>query len=557
MILTTRKTIIILFLTILGIAAFLGIRSYIISNIGTTINKKLQSLKVSGFNVRYDSLSIQWFRNVVEIEHLLLEKNPYDTACVYPEFIAVDKVRAEGFHLFPLIFRNILSFESLYLDGSRIVMRQNSLLTMDSTSQRENEFTLSVDRVFIGSADFTYTDSVHCKMITGFKSNLTIEGLKMDFHVDQPFGYQAERLIMDSAEIKLPLECYTLQVRQAKIDFLNEEIQADSIEVIPDLGKIEFGRKWGYEIDRFEGKIPFVKAKGFSFSTLDSTRFTARVAEIQFYLKIFRDKRLPFLKKTKLLPMAQLEDLPFGLAIDSLKITKSFVQYEEFVEGAPDPGGIYFDDLYGVFLNINNMNRKQNTQLIARGSLMGQGKINIFVTFPAEKNKRSLLAGKIKDFSLPKINSMLTPSTNIKVESGEMRELSFNFSFNAVRSDGEIGLNYEDLKLTTFKEVDKSKGDELEKDNLKSFMMNTFIFRKKMDEKVPEEKRTGQVMHIRDDSRSIFNFWIKSVVSGIKSAYNLDKMEAKKSEREEKKEDRLSRRESRKLKKEEKKKERG
>jgi hypothetical protein len=289
---------------------------------------------------------------------------------------------------------------------------------------------------------------------------------------------------------------------------------------------------------------------------LDSTNVKAGGAEIQIYLKIFRDKRLRFVKKAKLLPMAQLAEFPFGLFIDSLKIIKSYVEYEEYPEGGTETGLVYFDNLYATLSNINNRNPVKNMLLSAQSNLLGQGEINVFVTFPADKNKRSTIAGTIKNFSIPKINSMLTPATNIKVESGQMKELSFNFRFNAVRSDGELELNYENLKLVTFKE-DPDKGDALEKDNLKTFIMNTFIFRKNMDEDVPEEKRTGTVAFVRDDSRSVFNFWVKSVVSGIKSAYNLDKAEAKMIEKKGKKEERLSKRAQRKLKKAEKKKERG
>ena len=559
MTLNKRKSIIIaVVLIIIGTVTFVWVRSFVFSNMGLSINKKIQSLELSGFNVRYDSISIDWIRNTIEIDRLLLEKNPYDTACVYPEFIAVEKVRAEGFRLFPLIFRNILSFESLFLDRPRVIMRQNSLLKLDSTSQRENEFTVRIDKVLFKDGDFTYTDSVHCKMITGFKSDLSIDELEMDFHVDRPFEYHAKWLTLDSSQVKMPIEFYTFQIQKAKFDFENKFFQADSIRILPDLGRIEFGRKHGSEIDRFEGLIPFVKLNDFSLSFLDSTQVQAKVAEVQFYLKIFRDKSLPFVRKIKLLPMEQIAELPFGLIIDSLKVTKSYVQYEELVDHAPDAGRIFFDNLYAVLLNINNRNPKENTQLSAQANLLGEGNVNLFVTFPADMKKRATLVGTIKDFSIPKINSMLTPSTNIKVESGEMKKLSFNFTFNAIRSDGEIELNYEDLKLVTFKETDdKKKVEDLEKDNFKTFIMNTFIFRKTMDEDVPEEKRTGTVMFVRDDSRSVFNFWVKSVVSGIKSAYNLDKTEAKKNERDTKKEERLSKREARKLRRAEKKRERG
>lgn len=552
-----QKSIILFILILVAAGATIWLRSYFLNNVGVSIHEKIQALKLSGFNVRYDSLSIDWLGNVIEIDQLLLEKDPYDTLCVYPEFIKVGKVRAEGLGLISLIFRDVLTFDYVYLNGTRIIMRENSLLKLDSAAQRENEFTLRIDHVLLRSIDFTYTDSLHCEVISAFKSDVTIDKLEMDFHLEKPFSYHARRLIVDSAEINLPRQFYTFRIKRAEYDLIDESLQGDSIQILPTLGKLEFGRKWGHEIDRFEGMIPFIKANDVRMSFVDSTTLAAGGVQIQMYLKVFRDKRLRFVKKAKLLPMDQLAELPFGLSIDSLKVMKSYVEYEEFPEGGgTETGRVYFDNLYATLLNIDNRNPVRNTLLSAQSNLLGEGKLNLYVTFQADKRKRSSVAGTIKNFSIPEINSMLVPATNIKVESGKMKELSFNFTFNAVRSDGELELNYENLKLITFKES-TDKGDALEKDNLKSFIMNTFIFRKNMDEDVPEEKRTGAVAFVRDDSRSVFNFWVKSVVSGIKSAYNLDKTEAKMTGKKEKKEERLTRRAQRKIRKTDKKKERG
>ena len=91
-----RKSIIIIFLILLIAAALVWVRSFLFNNLGATIHKKILSMEISGFNVRYDSLSVDWLDNVIEINGLILEKNAYDTTCIYPEFIAVKKVRAEG-----------------------------------------------------------------------------------------------------------------------------------------------------------------------------------------------------------------------------------------------------------------------------------------------------------------------------------------------------------------------------------------------------------------------------------------------------------------------------
>lgn len=544
-------------LILLGIGGFIWLRSYVIERVSMSLQQRIESLNLSGLNIHYDSIRVDWIRNVIEIDKLLLEKDLYDTTCIYPEFISVAKVRAEGIALLPLIFRKVLSIDRLYLDSSRMVLRENALFHLDSTTQRKNEFTLKVDQLIMSAADYVYTDSARCQVLTSFKSDMTLTNLHLDFHVSKPLEYDATSISFESSEIKVPDKLYTYRIRRLMVDVFNKTVRVDSVEVVPDAGKVEFGRKYGFEIDRFDGVVPYIKAEGLAFTFNDSLQVKASLAEAQFYLKIFRDKRLPFVRKSKLLPVPALRALPFHLIIDSLKVIKSYVEYEEFAEGASEGGRIFFDNMYAVFNDIDNRASSGQTRFSAHASLLGKGDIDVFVTFPLQESKRATIRGSVKDFNIPEINSMLTPTTQIKVESGHMKELSFNFSFNAIRSDGEIELNYENLKLITFKDEEKTKGDEPEKDNLKTFIMNTFIFKKNMDEDVPEEKRKGTIMYMRDNSRSIFNFWSKSLVSGIKSAYNLDKVEAKQSEKEIKKEERLTRREARRRKKAEKKKERG
>jgi hypothetical protein len=552
-----RWIISILSVIALLIAAFIWLRSHVFDRLDVSIEKRLTSLKLSGFNVHYDSLSVDWWDGVIKVDKLVLEKNAYDTTCIYPEFISVERVRAEGIGLLQLVFNSTLSVESIYLDQPNIVLRENSVLELDSASEKENEFTLLADHVHIRSGNFTFTDSAACKLIAEVKSDLSVAGLALDFHIGSPFKYGADILTMNGSEIQMPRDFYTMKVAEVNMNFLERALTIDSIRIIPAFGPVAFGRKHGFEIDRFEGLIPYFRANDLSFSFEDTAVVKSRSAEIQFYLKVFRDKRLRFVVTKKLLPVSQLRSLPFALHIDTLKVTKSYVQYDEIAEGTVEPGRVFFDNLYAEFRNVDNTSHKGEMQLTARSNLLGHGSVNLFATFPLAELKRSTVTGSVENFNLPELNPMLTPTTRLMVESGKMKKLSFNFTFNTVRADGKIDMNYENLKVVSFKDEEKTKGEELEKDNFKTFIMNAFVFRKNMDEDVPEDKRTGTIMYLRDDSRSVFNFWVKSVLSGIKSAYNMDKAEAKKSGREIKKEERLSRREARKAKRAEKKKERG
>jgi hypothetical protein len=97
-------------------------------------------------------------------------------------------------------------------------------------------------------------------------------------------------------------------------------------------------------------------------------------------------------------------------------------------------------------------------------------------------------------------------------------------------------MNYQGLKVVMFKDPQasengkrkrKKKDEDGKKDNLKTFLLNTFILKKNMDGSLPEEERTGTISFERDKTRSIFNYWWKSLFSGIKSAFHLDKLKGK------------------------------
>lgn len=553
-----RHVLLILLVPVLGLVAFLGIRSFIFFKIEKRITQKIESLKSDDIQIHYKDLSFNWRRNLIEIRNFSLEKTRADTACSYPDFISVERIRGEGFRMLPLLFNNVLSFEAIYVDEPQIAIRSGEPLIRDTSSGEKagKDVTLLIDHTYFTAVNFIYRDSAMCDTSATVKSNVTIDGMTIDFLTDSPVAWQADWLRMDRTEITQPGKQYTFRMARLRMDFLNACLRIDSIEVMPLLGKRAFGQARGFEVDRFEGLIPFLECRPFALSFLDSTRVTAGAVEVQFYLKIFRDKNLPFRKQMKLLPVDQLAALPFVLTVDSLKIRKSYVEYEEYPEGAANSGKVYFDNLYASAYHINNRSSTGAIDLAARADLQGKGRIDLRVVMPFEAGRRATAEGSLTNFDIPEINSMLVPSSNIKIESGNMEKLSFDFKFDRIRSDGSLELQYKDLKLVVFKEEENQDGDA-DKDNLKTFMMNTFIFRTNMDEDVPEEERSGTIGYVRDNTRSIFNFWIKSILSGIKSAYNLDKMEAKKTEKEIRKEERLTKREARKQRRAARKRERG
>jgi hypothetical protein len=546
-----QKLALVLIFLIICSGAFIMMRSYVLKSVRTTLQEKFQALNESGFKVTYDSIFIDWQRNNIRVENLVILKNPYDTSCVYPEFISVHLMNIHGLSVFPLMLKRELNLKRISLDSMHAVMRMGSDFFGDSTvnAEKKNKFSFFVGTVNFNSAHVEYLDSATCDHIANFNSSFGLTEIKLGFFPDKPLEISLSTIRFDSSRLELPKAFYTLRMRGTNIDLKKGLAHLDTIRISPHYNKIMFGRKKGFQVDRAEGVIPFINLRGLTYHYHDSLSVHVEKSDMQMFIKLFRDKRLPFVKKLKVLPVQQLRKLSWGLKIDTFKIYKSYVEYEEFPINGEEAGKVFFDDLFAQVYKIDNDRNRTEGQmeLYAKSSFMGDGELKMNSTFPYDVSKPCALGGSLNDFSMTKLNPMLEPAANAIVETGDLKKLAFKFNYNKVKSDGEVELNYKNLRLVTYKDEEKQKARskgvkkiaaeaEEQVDKLKTFVLNAFVIRKNMDERVSAEQRTGTIDFHRDTSKSVFNYWWKSLLSGIKSAYNLDKILLRKEKKEKKKE---------------------
>jgi len=538
-----QKVILILALaiTLLAAAAYIG-RYYVLSRIKTKLEAQLYALRDSGYIVRYDSIAVDTRKNEVTVHRLSVKRGLDSALCASTDFFSAHFVKAQGFRLLPLILKNRLKFATIEIDSPRIVLYENFFSDTVSEKKERREFSISVDQVKLPNLNFSYHDSSACQPNTTYTSNAIIEDLILAFYKDRPAYYNISSVKGDNINIHLPSELYSISIRETTLNLAMGFFDLDTLRIIPQAGKIEFGRKMGKESDRIEGVIPYLNLYGLTVYREDSIAIKAKKMTTQLFLRIFRDKRLPFKNNYKPLPAELLNRLPFGLMIDSLIVNKSFVEYEEFVEEADSAGHVFFDDLYASILNIDNTKKHSDgkARLAASASFMGAGDLQVRSDIPWDPKKRNTLKGSLKNMDFRKLNTILEPQVKMRIESGHLNELNFNISYDNNTSAGDIELNYNDLKVVTFRTEEqikkkndrqKKKGNESNDDEkflkapLKSFVVNTFILKSNMDDGVSEEKRSGTISFERDKRKAIFNYWAKSLFSGIKSAYNIDRLE--------------------------------
>ncbi len=281
---------------------------------------------------------------------------------------------------------------------------------------------------------------------------------------------------LHKAVISAPRKLYSFSVASAKLNLTDGELAIDSFKIIPFYTKRKFMRLAGKQTDRIAGVIPKLRIHGLRFSHTPNLVVRALSAELNFRLDVFRDKRYRFIKNYHTrLPMNFLQKLPFKLQTDTLRLTDSYVKYEEFPENADSAGYVYFDHLKAVITNIHNdpaLNQEivMNTQ----AEFMGKGDLNVRFTFPADTTKACKTTGSLRGFELARLNTMLGPAAKVRIESGIMTNLKFNFAYTMKRSDGLVEINYKNLKVSSLREKDDKAAISV----VKTLVLNTFIIKK-------------------------------------------------------------------------------
>lgn len=431
----------------------------------------------------------------------------------------IERVALRDIGLYQFISNRVLSIGELIItNGNLFIDRNREPKDTANTQHVDGLRQLSIERLDINDLSVTIVND-SSKQYSGVV-NATLTGVSSSEQegVAGLAGYELKHIELDLFKLAISTpKLYFIQIGRLQANSNSSRLQVDSLQLVPKYSKFEFAQVAGKQIDRINTFIHKIEVDGLKYDLLLDSSFVASKVKISGgEVHSFRDKRQPFREtKVKPLPIEALNDIAFGVVIDTIQIGESKVEYEEFAPEGFETGTIAFDDLNANLTNISNRkdSRKTNTATLkASAKLMGQAEINATFELPYDKDQQYVATGTIGKMSLDHLNPPLQNLAFVRIESGTLEGITFNFVYNDKESSGKVTINYKDLKIDGLK---KEKSTVI--NDLKTLLINTIIKNDK-DKEVPLEKRTGTVDFERDRKRQIFNFWWKSLFSGIKSS---------------------------------------
>ncbi len=313
---------------------------------------------------------------------------------------------------------------------------------------------------------------------------------------------------------------YTLVVKGMDSGADAPSFSINSLVVRPNHADYEFTARQPYETDRIEGGFQDLVLHDFSMQEyLKSGSLKSSYVEIgKMNLDVFRDKRKPFPPGNRPAFQELLYEYPDLIQIDSLGIAAGSVVYREHAEEANQPGQITFQELRAKLYNISNdtvyKTKKGHLELNAQAMLMGKSRLVVALKAPlyAPDNGFSV-DGNLSAMEASHLNPILEKNGFIFVTSGTIDNMHFNFNANDYAAKGNMELLYHDLDVA----IKNKRTDDTTalKEKLLSFLANAKIVN--ANPVRDKEARKGIIDYERDPTRFVFNYFVKALLSGIKS----------------------------------------
>lgn len=484
--------------------------------------EKIIEERISLVHGHVSAVQVDLFARSIHLRNL--HWSAADSSRAYPDHLFIKSVRVQGVGLLALLFNQHLVVRNLELDSGSIAYNTHHrpaspatepvlrFLRINTMALRAIHFQVQNDSLILLSGN-----------LQGAVHRLILE--KDSIHAPR-YSLKSATLTIDTFQYTPNRAEYKTTVQQISINTKKRQVTLDSLLLTPLYGKYEFANRLGEQRARLNVSVPRVTVNGWEWEKLFEKSFAARSLHVNFLqLHSFKDKRLPFLRTAVVpLPMESFTKLEWPIRIDSILINSAEITIETFPEQGRTSGILSFNRLNAILTNLNNRWKTGDPRyavLHAKALLMNAGLIQAQFHFPQDGSEVYTANGSISKLELTNLNDVLGNMANLRIASGFLQDLSFNFRYTDYVSQGSLDMAYRDLHILG---LDKNKTST---NQLKTLLIRVFTPRFK-SKSVPLSKAVGIIDVQRNRQKFVFNIWWKSILDGIQSSIMGNRMNSKK-----------------------------
>jgi hypothetical protein len=508
------------------------------------LKKKIRQSTGNTYSINFKNLNLDLYKSTATVHQLHISA---DTSVFHrrpsPQNSfsslyrgSVQKIKISGFHFFSALWGKKLHIDEILIQKPLITIIKNPHPPKKDTSEHfssvdssiytdisDSYQSLQIGKIAVHQAHIVSVQFGDTLFVFG-RVNLALKNIKVDSSlakagrkfVTDNITLDAHHLMMNTSD-----NLNKIKLKKLAVSSDSQSIFIDSLHLKPRYPKFTYSKKNGAQIDRINLLVSKLACQRINFTAfVDSGSFHSGYVEVDHArLQDFHSKIPPPPAPTKKsLYNAKLINLNQTVTLDSIRIKNSYVSYAEYDKPAPKAGKVTFENISALFRNVTNapkaIEKKDTIKVYAKANVMGKGLLQVHWLFPLDThNAFHKIHGSLDSMSLKAFNPILKYVAFARIDHGKLNSMKFHFTGNNDQSSGTLIMNYQNLKVSLLnKKTAKKQG--LFK-NIFSFAANKFIIRKN---NTPESgMRTGKIHFQRNKDKSSWNFWWKSLLSGIKN----------------------------------------
>lgn len=502
------KWILSFFLIILSINIILNVW------IGIKLKNVLSDNLYPQHTINYDKVSISLLDRSFYIDEISIEsKNEKDKAS--SRIIAkINALEISQIEMKKLLFTKNFAANTITFNSPDLTFYPNDTKTKAQEEKQINfNKTIDIKTLVVKNGSVKKVDFNSKKVgLELFNTDLKIENININketLHSTIPFLFDNYTVNCDSIYYHQD-EFYDF--KSNKITVTKNSFSAKDVKMIPLYSRKNFVKRIPFERDLYTVICPNLEIKNMNWGFKDSVFFFSSKNTLldNVSANIYRSKMPNDNLSKKNLYNKMLRELKFNLAIDTLQIKNSLLVYEEEISFEKGSGKLVFENfnLNATKIesglgkkNTEDMKIKVNCNFMKTSPLAIDWSLNIL-----DKTDGFRIKGSILNFDVEKINQFTLPYINVKVD-GIFDKIFFDFTGNDVSSMGKFAMEYDDLKVTIF----KNGTAERKKNKFLTAVGNLFV---KKDSK--EKLKNANVKLDRIPEKSFYNFLWLNLAEGLK-----------------------------------------
>jgi hypothetical protein len=518
-------SIILASLMLIAIVAAFILPSFLEEPLQKALIEEFDKQTEQNYILDFSDLNIELFSRSISVDSISIRA---DSTSPHIQHISSASISLNGIKWLSLLSKSLPDFSSITITEPRVELLERNLSSLfqkdseidssktDSTIQGLDTFNLFIIN---GSGVINQADGRELLSISDI--NLDVQAIDINKLLNGSDVLFMENVNANVTNLKWTLHdrFYEFTLTELSFDKANESVSLTDIGFTPILPKYEFSEARGYQLDRINLDIPKIQLTGINIDSLQSKHLEVQKIQINdAWMEVFRNKQIDRRSGENIKPLLNeiANAIDFSIGLDSILISDATIIYEEHKPPSEKSGSISFDDLDAELTNFRTAQHPEfeNTvlDLHVETLFMNTAQLTIDVNYPLYNvNEHHTVKAQLESLD-PKIAGEILENVGfVRIEEGFIESLDAEFELTAESSSGEALILYRDLKVSMLNHNNPEK--EGLGQRFKDFVANTFAI--KADNN-GDDPRIGEIDFDREKEKSIFAFWWKSLLSGLK-----------------------------------------